>query len=372
LKLLGGDLMSEQKQKRVFEIELIKALAIIGMVFVHIYELTPFAFSESNRVEYTFGIIISFFGGIISGGAFMFSMGWGAAYSDSATSGSYLRRFVKILFLGWLVNIYQHWIPMLILPEKMGHLKEQWYSIFAVDIYPFAAMLMLYFALLKKLPNKIPVKVATSAVFMTVALVIDGLLKPETFSTGHDWADTLIGLFVRENEYSYFPLISWIAFPLAGFIVGALYRNCNNKKKFMIFLTAIGAVILISTSVAMHCFKIPNCVIDPYHVTELEYYSLTPINQICGCGFLMCEFAVASLIIWLTKERLPNFMLKMSKNVMHIYVAQWCFIGLLVGVIDKMPNIWLSMLLSAAVLGAAFGYSLLIERLSGKKAAKTD
>ena len=368
----GGNAMSEQKQKRIYELELIKAIAIIGMVFVHIYELTQFAFSEQDSVQRTFGIIVSFFGGIISGGAFMFAMGWGAAYSDNATSGSYLRRFVKLLLLGWLVNIFQQWIPMLILPEKNGHLSEMWYSIFAVDIYAFAAMLMLYFAFLKKLPDKISVKLATSAAFITVALIIDGLLKPENFSTGHDWADTLIGVFIRENEYSYFPVISWIIFPLSGFIVGTLYRNCNDKKKFTIFLTVIGAVILISTSVAMHCFDIPNSVIDPYNVTELDYYALDPINEICGFGFLLSEFAAASLIIWLTKGRLPNFMLKMSKNVTHIYVAQWFLIGLLVGVIDKIPNIWLSMLLSAAVLGAAFAYAMFRERLSKKKAAKTD
>jgi mannose/fructose/N-acetylgalactosamine-specific phosphotransferase system component IIC len=122
----------------------------------------------------------------------------------------------------------------------------------------------------------------------------------------------------------------------------------------------------------MHCFDIPNSVIDPYNVTELDYYALDPINEICGFGFLLSEFAAASLIIWLTKGRLPNFMLKMSKNVTHIYVAQWFLIGLLVGVIDKIPNIWLSMLLSAAVLGAAFAYAMFRERLSKKKAAKTD
>ncbi len=364
--------MSEQRQQRVLEIELIKALAIVGMVFVHIYELTRFAFCEPDGIKLTFGIIVSFFGGIISGGAFMFTMGWGAAYSDNATFGSYLHRFIKLCLLGWLVNIFQQWIPMLILPEKMGHLKEMWYSLFAVDIYAYAAMLMLYFALLKKLPDKNSVKLTTSAVFMAVALIIDGLLKPESFSTGHGWADTLIGVFVRENEYSYFPIISWIAFPLAGFIFGTLYRNCNDKKKYTIFLAVIGAVILTSTSVAMHCFDIPNSVLDPYHVTELDYYALDPINEICGCGFLMLEFAVASLIIWLTKGKLPEFILNMSKNVMHIYVAQWFLIGLLVGVIDKLPNIWLSMLLSAAVLGAAFGYAMFRKWLSEKKKVKAE
>ena len=64
--LYGGDVMSEQRQQRVPEIELIKAIAIIGMVFVHIYELTQFAFSEQDSVQRTFGIIISFFGGIIA------------------------------------------------------------------------------------------------------------------------------------------------------------------------------------------------------------------------------------------------------------------------------------------------------------------
>lgn len=353
----------QSKVKRVLEIELIKVIAIVGMVFVHIYELTVFAFNEKGGASYYAGVTISFFGGIISGGAFMFAMGWGAAFSDKATPKTYLDRFLQLNLLGLLVNVFEQWLPMLIMPGKFGNLKDQWYSIFAVDIYAFASLAMLYLAFLKKISDRKTVKIIVSAILLAAVLLVNSFIRPEHFSTGYGWADTIIGLFVRENKYSYFPFVSWIAFPITGFIFGTLYRKWDDKKKFNIFLAVSGTVVIAVGSIIMKLKGISNAVLDPYDVSELEYYALDSINVACGCGFIAVEFVIASAILRLTGNKLPNLLLEMSKNVLHIYIAQWLMIGLLVGVINKLPNVWTSMLLSAAVLSVAFGYSVLRNKL---------
>ena len=137
-----------QKADRIPELELMKAIAIVGMVFVHIYEYTGFAFSTTEGAVYLLGLTVEFFGGVISAGTFMFAMGSGSAFSQKATPRTCFDRFTQLMLLGLVMNLFTQWIPMLTAAEKTS-LAEGWYRIFAVDIYPFAALAMLYFAIIK-------------------------------------------------------------------------------------------------------------------------------------------------------------------------------------------------------------------------------
>lgn len=73
------------------EIDLIRAVAIISMIFVHVYEISPIEIDSAT--EKIFSWLIDFMGGIPSAAAFMFAMGWGGAYSVRSTSKTYINRF---------------------------------------------------------------------------------------------------------------------------------------------------------------------------------------------------------------------------------------------------------------------------------------
>ena len=347
--------------KRVLEIELLKAVAITGMVFIHILEMSPCLTVTTSGAGYYICILISFFGGIASGGVFMFAMGWGGAFSSKATPKTYLDRLLQLVLLGLLVNVFQQWIPMYLRPDKYGTVPENWHTLFAVDIYAFAAAAMLYLALMRGLMKHERLLFAVSVALLFISLLINGITEPESFSTGSELGDTLIGVFIRENEYSYFPFVSWIFFPVTGFVSGKLFRKWG-RKKFLIFLAVTGTIALVSASIIMYVRDIPNAVLAPYFVTETEYYALDNINLICSYGLIAYEFLIASLVVKLVRNRLPDIILYMSRSVMHIYLFQWLFIGLLSGVISKTESLPAILLISAVVLVSANGYCILKDR----------
>ena len=347
--------------KRVLEIELLKAVAITGMVFIHILELSPCLTKTTSGPGYYICIMISFFGGIASGGVFMFAMGWGGAFSGRSTPKTYLERVLRLILLGLLVNVFQQWIPMYLRPDMYGSISEKWYTLFAVDIYAFAAVAMLYLALMRGLLKHERLVFAVSVALLFISLLINGLTEPESFSTGSDLGDTLLGVFVRENEYSYFPFVSWIFFPVTGFISGKLFQKLG-RKRFLVFLAVTGTLTLVPASIIMYVRDIPNAVLAPYFVTDTEYYALDNINLICSYGLIAYEFIIATFVIRLVKNRLPGIILYMSRSVMHIYLFQWLFIGLLSGVISKTVSLPAILLISAVVLVSANGYCILRDR----------
>ena len=86
----------------------------------------------------------------IRAGVFMVSMGWGAAFSQRATAKNYLKRAVFLFVLGVIINFFEEYLPAILVPDHFVPFGEVLPSILAADIYFFAALCSLYFALMKK------------------------------------------------------------------------------------------------------------------------------------------------------------------------------------------------------------------------------
>lgn len=349
---MGLSLM-KKKTKRIPEIELMKAIAIIGMVFVHVYEMADCYDTYTSGAGYYIGIIIELFGSVFSAPVFMFAMGWGAVFSEKSSAKIYLDRFIQLSLLGLLVNVFTQWMPMLIYPEKNGVFKQGWYRIFAVDIYPFAAFAMLYLALMKKVYKSETKMIGLSGILLTLSLLINGLVAPESYSSGYDFSDTILGLFVRENDWSYFPFVSWIAFPTIGFLIGLLYKKWDSKKLFFTVLTVTGIISVTVSSLLMKQLDIPNAALMPYFVEDVDYYAMHSLNVLCCCGVVFLEFALCSFFMKLTKKKLCRSIQQLSRNVMHIYIVQWMIIGCLCKVIGGFTTILPVLLTAALTLVAA-------------------
>lgn len=141
------------KTKRVPEIDLIKAVAIVSMIFVHVYEISFPKFNSTLE----FGIVrrlIEFMGNVPSAGAFMFAMGWGAACSVRSTPKTYLKRVRQLFLLGIVINFFEVYVPSILAPEHFGTLEEMAPVILATDIYFFAMLASFYLALMKRLKDK--------------------------------------------------------------------------------------------------------------------------------------------------------------------------------------------------------------------------
>ncbi len=351
----------QKKSKRVLELEMMKAIAIIAMVFVHVYEVSLESLDFSTKAPVFFATLIEFFGCIPSAGVFMFAMGWGVVFSKSSPR-SYWKRFFYLFALGIFVNFFQQWVPCILDPEHFGPLKENLHTIIAVDIYAFSAMATLYSITVKLLEGKPRAGILSGFLIVAVTFWINITFGYETFTTGNEWADTFIGLFIRENEWSYFPYVSWIVFPVAGFGAGYFYKQLNDKQKYVLIATAAGIVQVVFGLWMMRRLAMEDTVLfRKYDVEESLYYGMHPVYAICGLGMIGIEFVISTMILKLTKGTIPAFMTEMSKNVMNIYVLQWVMIGLFSPVLVRVKSIYVNMAVSVLILVAAFYGSQVLE-----------
>lgn len=347
--------MSETKparSSRVYEIEVMKAVAIIAMVFVHVFEMGV-NLNLASFAENAAGSIIEFFGCIPSAGVFMFAMGWGASYSKRATPETYAKRALSLFGLGIVVNVFEQYLPSILAPATYGALIDKLPAILATDIYFFAALMSLYFALLKMMHSK-KMQATVSVVVLAVCFLINGLVGFESFTTGNVWLDTILGLFIRVNEYSYFPFISWYVYPILGYGLAALFRKYGMRKA-LVFAAITGTVALALSDLLIRLDMMPDAlVMDVLTTRDGVYYALHPVYALGGYGIIAIEFVLVHLALLASRGRIPDFMLTMSKNVSQIYVSQWAFIGVLSPLLAIVTNVWLNILIALCILFASY------------------
>ena len=343
------------KQKRVLEIELMKAAAIIGMVLVHVLEgsldVLENAWTLPGSIPYT---LIEFLGGIPAAGVFTFAMGWGVAYSDGRVPLDYVKRALKIGLLLFYINFAYTLFPEILDPADFGAASDNLYAIIGFNIYSLAAVMMLYFALMKKLADQPKARLGISAGIVIAVFAAGILVPPESYSSGNPWIDTFLGAFVRENHYSWFPLVPWAVFPIMGYGAGLLYRRWSDRKKFALASLEAGTVLILVSEFFIHRNKIPDAAMNPGWVQEIDYYSLVPWNIVCACGIICVELAIAFGILTITKGKIHWIFLDMSRNVMRMFLVHWAFVSPLFLVLLHVTNVWINALIGLAVLIVTF------------------
>lgn len=358
--------------KRVPEIDLMKALAIIAMVLIHVWEISS-SLSIVSGIEKAAEFVVNFMGGIPSAGVFMLTMGWGAAFSRRSTPRTYLDRMFQLILLGLLVNFFEHYLPAMIDPEHFGPLSEIAPSIIAVDIYFFAPLGMLYFAIMKKLAidGKGSLAIAFSILLVAGCSILNIVLGYETITTGNVWLDTILGVLIRENEWSYFPFISWIIFPVLGYGLATLFRHGKSRSQALLFAGMTGVASIVIAELLMKRYGIVDSVLtEAANSSEASYYALSPACALCGYGILALEYVLASVFTTLSRQRVPAFLNYMSRNVMEIYIAQWVLIGLLSPLIAQIENVWLNLAVGVAVLiCSCFGTKLYVKLIDSLKSS---
>ena len=105
--------------RRIPELDLLKTVAVIGMIFVHVLECSE-NLNTVGTLRRAIATFIEFFGCAPSACIFMFAMGWGAALSRESSVKHSIDRFGQLCILGLLVNFFQQIVPMIINPEVFG------------------------------------------------------------------------------------------------------------------------------------------------------------------------------------------------------------------------------------------------------------
>ncbi len=338
----------EINKGRQFELDVSRGLAVLFMVAVHVL----MAFSNERVALSTFGSVIDFLGSPPAAPVFMFILGAGLVYSRHSSGKTLFKRGIIILATGYLLNFLRGGLPTLLSLALTGEAKllESFYQeMVCIDILQFAAMAFLFFAFIKgfKINSKglilIGIICAILNMFLTDLKVDIPFLSP------------LTDLIWGSSDNSYFPFLSWITYPIAGYLFGRLLKRCKNKDRFY-------QRIIIGSTLLLLVFSLIFIVILKVDVgfdSDMKYF-----HQGIPSNLIIISFTLSwiSLIYFISKHLkgvVKSVLVRWSRNVLPIYIIHWIIIGWLSMAVPKtgyLPTTVIMVILMALsdLLGAVY------------------
>ncbi|NTW24524.1 MAG: acyltransferase [Lentimicrobium sp.] len=290
--------------------DVLKGVAVLLMIQVHLMEL--FATQELNSS--LMGKISLFLGGPPAAPVFMAVMGYFIAKSTSGTM-SLIMRGIKLIVYGFLLNIglnlhllYHVFIGELVL-DPLPYL-------FGVDILFLAGLSIIAIALLR------PAFRENLFLWLLIMLMVAFTASQlPSGNIGNAWETYLLAYFYKASWWSYFPLLPWLAYPLAGYcfkLISDKYFNVefSNRK-----LAVSALLILIPVLLFFHYgFNI---------TTDLPAYYHHSVSYFLWALFFLGIWTI--LFYFLVRSQPSNpvfsYLQWTGRNVTAFYVFQWLIIG---------------------------------------------
>lgn len=335
---------------RQIEMDIGKAIVIFYFPFVHCIIECCTEEQLRSGVPYLLDTVL---GGPLGAPMFIFCMGATVHFARSNTPGDLARRGLKLLALGFLLNICRFLIPNLLGWAITGD-AEQYivplpFELFGNDILQFAGLAFLCIALMKKL--KTP-----RWLMLTIALAFSvGSTLLGDVDLGHDVLNIFGGWFIgtvnaRGQIQSAFPLLNWLIVPICGYIFGETIRYVKNRKRFYL---CFSPALLVFT--AVYFFFGIRHMIGMFGEGENCYYHLsTPDAFVCLAATLgLLGFFAA--IAYILPQPVLRFFTYISRNITEVYFIHWILVRLTVNVgvyaiagTLRIP-VWMTLLISSGI-----------------------
>lgn len=339
----------EVNRKRQPELDIVKGLAIIFMVFCHpLFEL-------GADTSTWFGIMINeILGGPFSAPIFMLCMGIGISYSRRSNPKTLLKRGIQLFIFGYLLNFVRYTLPSLVaygITHDSSYLSNWLNCLLTVDILPFAGLTFMIAALWKKL------RINWWYLFgLAITLLITAPIIKDK-GTNIEWLDLILGLFWKTNADAYFTLFHWLIIPVVGIKVGELLLHLEDKRTIYCRLILIVFPISFIFEVAAHLLNI-GLLSD-----DTEYYYFTLLDAIFLIGSALAWISIFGLIMLNFKTDRVPFLSLLSKHINQIYCIHWGILGFLAIFLPMWWNYeilpyWAWFLISICILFISLGLAV--------------
>jgi surface polysaccharide O-acyltransferase-like enzyme len=309
-------LRAAYQHHRQVEFDLAKCLSIVFMIFLHCLMV---ASGFSNDISVSMQRLVGqLLGGPYAAPVFMFFMGTGIVYSRNHSPAYLMKRGIKLMLLGVVVNIGEFILPHFL----AGYLLGEWdifpiaggLLLFCVDILAFAGLAMIAFGLAVRLH-------LSAAQILAVSFVLSVAGSFLRFSDlGSDIGNLIAGYFIGSaGGFTAFPFFNWILLPSAGVFFGEYYIRCDDKKKL---LSLWPAGLAISAAYFIASWFIPGGFLSEVH----HYYFMTTIDAVFCLLSVYGEIGFCCFLSGYLSDRTKHFLSKTSGNVNEIYIVQWFLI----------------------------------------------
>lgn len=310
-------MFSEEKinTNRQLELDIARGLAVLFMIIIHV----QLYFASVDTVDTYFADFNDFVGAIPAAPMFMFLLGVGINYTRKNDPKLMVKRGLGLIFTGYLLNFVRGFVPNIIQAYNLSDISYMYISVselLYVDILHFSGLAMIMFGAFKKFNFK------TMAVILTaIGLGVLNLVLLNV-QTDNILISAITGLFWGSNENSFFPFLTWMFYPIAGYVFGSFLIRCTNKKKFYIILAIISTIVFVGGTYLFNVvLKIPNGL-----TSDTGYYQHFITDNITFTGFVILEIALLSFIAPFVPKFLQKIAIRWSKNVTTIFCIHWVII----------------------------------------------
>ena len=336
------------------ELDLLKALCVVGMIFVHSVLDLGNDVLPSTLDDYG----TEFFGAA----TFMICMGVGMCYMHNQSAKAYVIRGFGLLTIGQFLNICRDSIPNLIAWWVTG--KQIFIAnallVLQSDILSFAGLAFLLIALFKKLKLKNGTILGISVVMSLFALISWHVFpSPENYLLSQ-----LLGYFVITKAESYFPLLCYFIFVAFGCFIGGYYPRIKDKDAL-----ANRLMLICFPTVAVYYFF--RFTMEWSYLPELGsdmQYNMKPTpDAIFTCIFTLGFLALLTKVVRLFGGEMPYVVNHFSKYINNYYCLHFMWIMPLRTILiattgDVMQKVWTPYLYAAFVTVACYVIIELNER----------
>ena len=299
---------------RQIEIDLAKAIAIVLMIWVHVYD----------ELSTTFEPSVSYYdsdwrSAIYDAVTFMFCMGIGMVYTRSCTPSGYAKRGVSLLLTGLLLELFRDVLPGVSCYLITGNEYALAFQVCAlgVDILQFAGLAFLLMALLRTLG------LGYGAIFGISVLMSAAAWPLEGVQTGCYAFDQFLGYFWGTDTESYFPLLSWFIIVAAGCLFGKMYRHLQDKRAFHRICLPVG----LAVTAAYLCVNIftDQSIFLMFSDERWFAHRMLPDALVC----LVCNVGLISLMYYIgliIPAKVAPVITYPAKHINKYYCVSWVLI----------------------------------------------
>jgi len=336
-------------KKRLVLPDLLKGIAAVFMVMIHITEL----FIEPAGRESVLGKITLFLGGPFAAVVFMVVMGYFIKINRSTTIQNIVRG-VKIFILGFLLNIGLNFHLLLKIKFDGWPFNPMEY-IFGVDILYLAGISIIILALLKSLKKG---QQTAALISLLAIMALSGFMNEKLMLSEHYF---ILPFIAGNYSWSYFPLFPWLAYPLTGFIFA------HHKKKISLFFDRqkVISILIIAAIAALVLLFYKQGFNTTINLPAYYHHTCWYILWALGVTLLWTIFLEFFLKLF-PDTKVGNLFCWIGKNITLFYVIQWLIIGNIATAIYQNQPInsyiyWFGSIFTASVL-----LTFLVEKVRNK------
>ncbi|NLI70184.1 MAG: DUF1624 domain-containing protein [Firmicutes bacterium] len=320
------------KPPRIDELDLLRGYAIFGFIIYHVVLILG---SETVVDDSLLGFMAFVLFWPIGGKAF-FQIGIGIylVYARSSTR-TLVKRGLAILAAGYALNMVR-FLPVIVgilrgtlVMEDFPLFRNVGDIIFCADIFQFAGLAFLAYALIRKLFRGMVKPIHW--IYMSLGVIlISPFLAP--LLTGNIHIDRFLEPLWGYGKHIWFPFFPTFCYTLLGAMFGCMLIKIksfrNHELSFMILSTLTFALGILLTDF----FRQPSASIY-FKILGPDFVYDSPEVFIKVMGYTTFQQAIAvCLNLYVSKNIIFRFYRYMSYNITAIFVWQWIIIGWITGI----------------------------------------